>query len=95
MSDARQTDDHKKSEENDDHGAEQLKRLTLNEENGVSEQNQCTPTLDYLEVPTINGNVDITLCALYSLNKEHIFLYRLLSFCSPLSKNCTGSTKIQ
>jgi len=72
MSDAQQTDEDKKSEENDDHGAEQLKLLTLNEENSVSEQNKCTPTLDYLEVPTINGNVDITLCVTFSLSILYI-----------------------
>lgn len=31
--------------------AEQLKRLTLNGENGVLKPTKCTPTLDHLQVP--------------------------------------------
>lgn len=50
MSENQQADDGK-SEKNDDHNAEKLKHLTLNEENEVSSQDKLTPTLDYLQVP--------------------------------------------
>lgn len=56
MSKIRQTDEDK-SEKNDDCDTEQLKRLTLNEKNEISEECKFTPTLDYLQVGTINGNV--------------------------------------
>jgi len=51
MSDTRQTDDYKSSK-NYDHNLEKLNDLNLHEENEVSEQDKCTPTLDYLQVPT-------------------------------------------
>lgn len=50
MSETSQTDEDK-PESNDNGNDEQLKRLTLNEENEVSEHSKCTPTLDYMQVP--------------------------------------------
>lgn len=50
MSETRQADEDK-SDQNDDQNIEQLKHLTLNGENGVSTQDQFTPTLNYLQVP--------------------------------------------
>lgn len=46
-----------KSEENYEQNLEKLNSLNLQKENGISEQNKCTPTIDYLQVPTINGDI--------------------------------------
>jgi len=56
MSDTQQTDD-EKSSKNYDQNLEKLNDLNMREENEVSEQDKCTPTLDYLQVPTINGDI--------------------------------------
>lgn len=50
MSETQQTDE-EKSKTNGNINVEQLKHLTLNEENEVTKHNKCTPTLDYLQVP--------------------------------------------
>lgn len=55
MSDIRQTDNDK-SEEMVDQNLEKLNSLSLKEENEVS-KDKCTPTLDYLQVPTINEDI--------------------------------------
>jgi len=56
MNDTQHTDDDK-SAKNYDQNLEKLNDLNLREENEVSEQDKCTPTLDYLQVPTINGDI--------------------------------------
>lgn len=56
MSGIRLSDDDK-SGTNYDQNLEKLNGLNLQEENEVSEQDKCTPTLDYLQVPTINGYI--------------------------------------
>jgi len=56
MNDIRQTNDDE-SAKNYDQNLEKLNNLNLREENEVSEQDKCTPTLDYLQVPTINGDI--------------------------------------
>lgn len=56
MNDTRQTDDNK-SDTNYDQNLEKLNDLDLREETEVSEQAKCTPTLDYLQVPTIKGDI--------------------------------------
>lgn len=56
MSGIRLSDDDK-SRTNYDQNLEKLNGLNLQEENEVSEQDKCTPTLDYLQVPTINGDI--------------------------------------
>jgi len=53
MSDTLQTDDDKFSK-NYDLNLEKLNDLNLGEKNEVSELDKCTPTLDYLQVPTFH-----------------------------------------
>lgn len=50
MSETKKTDQDK-SETNDNNNLDQLKSLTLNQENEILEPKKCTPTLDYLQVP--------------------------------------------
>jgi len=56
MNDTQQTDDDK-SDKSYDQNLEELNDLNLGGENEASEQEKCTPTLDYLQVPTINGDI--------------------------------------
>lgn len=81
-----------KSEKNDDDNAEKLKRLTLNEENKASSKDKCTPTLDYLQVFTINGNINYTqlpCCTYFSF-----YYYSISLVYSLLLKSCISFTKI-
>jgi len=50
MSETGPADKEMSNQDNNDN-AEQLKHMTLNEQNGVSDKTECTPTLDYLQVP--------------------------------------------
>jgi len=89
MSGIRQTDDDK-SGTNYDQNLEKLNGLNLQEENEVSEQDKCTPTLDYLQVPTINGDIlwlDINYYYYF------IFLSYFIVF-SVLLRNCIHLIKI-
>jgi hypothetical protein len=89
MSGIRQTDDDK-SGTNYDQNLEKLNGLNLQEENEVSEQDKCTPTLDYLQVPTINGDIlwlDINYYYYF------IFLSYFIVF-SLLLRNCIHLIKI-
>lgn len=82
MSETQETDGDA-AEQNDDGVAEQLKRLALDGDEEVSKPSQHTPTLDYLQVPTINGNI-----AGFTTR----FICARLLFRSFSLKNCTTST---
>lgn len=87
MSGTRLSDDDK-SVTNYDQNLEKLNGLNLQEGNEISEQDKCTPTLDYLQVPTINGDI------LWLDTNFFFFFCHILLFFSLLSRNCTRLIKI-
>lgn len=89
MNDIRQINDDG-SAKNYDQNLAKLNDLNLREENEVSEQDKCTPTLDYLQVPTINGDI-LWLDTIFIFYFFFIIFHCLFSL---LLKSCIRIIKI-